>query len=72
MIAAAALASGLLLSAVPLALLGQGFLGYPWPAGPAWLLPAVAATVASTSYLTIELPTRHALRTPPADGRRMG
>ncbi|MFF9857222.1 FtsX-like permease family protein [Streptomyces tendae] len=71
-IAAAALVSGLLLSAVPLALLGQGFLGHPWPAGPAWLLPAVAATVALTSYLTIELPTRHALRTPPADALRTG
>ncbi|MFE6634972.1 FtsX-like permease family protein [Streptomyces tendae] len=71
-IAAAALVSGLLLSAVPLALLGQGFLGRPWPAGPSWLLPAVAATVALTSYLTIELPTRHALRTPPADALRTG
>ncbi|MFD7566618.1 FtsX-like permease family protein [Streptomyces tendae] len=71
-IAAAALVSGLLLSAVPLALLGQGFLGHPWPAGPSWLLPAVAATVALTSYLTIELPTRHALRTPPADALRTG
>ncbi|MEU8729090.1 FtsX-like permease family protein [Streptomyces tendae] len=69
-IAAAALVCGLLLSAVPLALLGQGFLGRPWPAGPAWLLPAVAATVVLTSYLTIELPTRHALRTPPADALR--
>ncbi|MFJ6075604.1 FtsX-like permease family protein [Streptomyces sp. NPDC093065] len=69
-VAAAALACGLLLSAVPLALLGQGFLGHPWPAGPAWLLPAVAATVALTSYLTTELPTRHALRTPPADALR--
>ncbi|MES4833290.1 FtsX-like permease family protein, partial [Streptomyces anthocyanicus] len=71
-IAAAALVTGLLLSAVPLALLGQGLLGRPWPAGPAWLLPAVAATVALTSYLTTELPTRHALRTPPADGLRAG
>ncbi|MFJ8805432.1 FtsX-like permease family protein [Streptomyces sp. NPDC102490] len=71
-IAAAALVSGLLLSAVPLALLGQGFLGRPWPAGPAWLLPAVAATVVLTAYLTIELPTRHALRTPPADALRTG
>ncbi|NEB22067.1 FtsX-like permease family protein, partial [Streptomyces coelicoflavus] len=53
-VAAAALACGLLLSAVPLALLGQGFLGHPWPAGPAWLLPAVAATVVLTSYLTTE------------------
>ncbi|MGW2295343.1 FtsX-like permease family protein [Streptomyces violaceorubidus] len=69
-IAAAALVSGLLLSALPLALLGQGFLGRPWPAGPAWLLPAVAATVVLTSYLTIELPTRHALRTPPAEALR--
>ncbi|MFG2319525.1 FtsX-like permease family protein [Streptomyces tendae] len=69
-IAAAALVCGLLLSAVPLALLGQGFLGRPWPAGPPWLLPAVAATVVLTSYLTIELPTRHALRTPPADALR--
>ncbi|OWA08318.1 hypothetical protein B9W62_18815 [Streptomyces sp. CS113] len=69
-IAAAALVCGLLLSAVPLALLGQGFLGRPWPAGPAWLLPAVAVTVVLTSYLTIELPTRHALRTPPADALR--
>ncbi|AQS68555.1 FtsX-like permease family protein [Streptomyces pactum] len=69
-IAAAALVSGLLLSALPLALLGQGFLGRPWPAGPAWLLPAVAATVVLTSYLTVELPTRHALRTPPADALR--
>ncbi|MFE0818464.1 FtsX-like permease family protein, partial [Streptomyces sp. NPDC058847] len=69
-VAAAALACGLLLSALPLALLGQGFLGRPWPAGPAWLLPAVAATVVLTSFLTVELPTRHALRTPPADALR--
>ncbi|WP_369176468.1 FtsX-like permease family protein [Streptomyces mutabilis] len=69
-VAAAALVSGLLLSALPLALLGQGFLGRPWPAGPAWLLPAVASTVVLTAYVTIELPTRHALRTPPADALR--
>ncbi|MEU1087340.1 FtsX-like permease family protein [Streptomyces sp. NPDC005892] len=69
-IAAAGLASGLLLSALPLGLLGQGYLGHPWPAGPAWLLPAVVVTVALTSFLTVELPTRHALRTPPADALR--
>ncbi|MFF9126482.1 FtsX-like permease family protein [Streptomyces sp. NPDC014889] len=57
-IATAALAAGLLLSALPLALLGQGFLGRPWPAGPVWLLPALAATVVATAFLTIELPTR--------------
>ncbi|MFJ6833586.1 FtsX-like permease family protein [Streptomyces sp. NPDC091209] len=68
--AATALTTALLLSAVPLALLGQGFLGRPWPAGPAWLLPALALTVTVTAFLTIELPTRQALRTPPADAIR--
>ncbi|NEA68499.1 ABC transporter permease [Streptomyces sp. SID12488] len=68
--AATALAASLLLSAVPLALLGQGFLGHPWPAGPVWLLPALALTVTATAFLTIELPTRQALRTPPADAIR--
>ncbi|MBA2807680.1 FtsX-like permease family protein [Streptomyces sp. KM273126] len=69
-IAAAALTTGLLLSAVPLALLGQGFLGRPWPEGPAWLLPAIAVTVVVTAFLTMDLPTRQALRTPPADALR--
>jgi putative ABC transport system permease protein len=68
--AATALTTALLLSAVPLALLGQGFLGRPWPAGPVWLLPTVALTVTVTAFLTIELPTRQALRTPPADAIR--
>ncbi|WP_189151376.1 ABC transporter permease [Streptomyces lacrimifluminis] len=68
--AATALTAALLLSAIPLALLGQGFLGRPWPAGPAWLLPALALTVTATAFLTIELPTRQALRTPPADAIR--
>jgi putative ABC transport system permease protein len=68
--AATALTTALLLSAVPLALLGQGFLGRPWPAGPVWLLPGLALTVTVTAFLTIELPTRQALRTPPADAVR--
>ncbi|MGW7383864.1 FtsX-like permease family protein [Streptomyces sp. NPDC054794] len=68
--AATALTAALLLSAVPLALLGQGFLDRPWPAGPVWLLPALALTVTVTAFLTIELPTRQALRTPPADAIR--
>ncbi|WP_343242826.1 FtsX-like permease family protein [Streptomyces sp. SID12501] len=68
--AATALTAALLLSAVPLALLGQGFLGHPWPTGPVWLLPALALTVTATAFLTVELPTRQALRTPPADAIR--
>ncbi|MFF7473524.1 FtsX-like permease family protein [Streptomyces sp. NPDC008092] len=69
-IAAAALVSGVALSAVPLALLGEGFLSRPWPAGPVWLLPAAAVTVVVTAYVTIELPTRKALRVPPAEAVR--
>ncbi|WP_405949454.1 ABC transporter permease [Streptomyces prunicolor] len=68
--AATALTTALLLSAIPLALLGQGFLGRPWPAGPVWLLPGLALMVTVTAFLTIELPTRQALRTPPADAIR--
>ncbi|TQJ54478.1 ABC transporter permease [Streptomyces sp. SLBN-115] len=68
--AATALVTALLLSALPLALLGQGFLGRPWPAGPVWLLPGLALTVTVTAFLTIELPTRQALRTAPADAVR--
>ncbi|MER6104681.1 FtsX-like permease family protein [Streptomyces sp. NPDC001832] len=69
-IAASAITAGLALSALPLAFLGQGFLGHPWPAGPVWLLPAIAAIVVATAFLTTELPTRQALRTPPADALR--
>jgi putative ABC transport system permease protein len=46
---------------------GLGFLDRPWPAGPIWLLPATAGTVIAIAFLTIELPTRQALRTAPAD-----
>ncbi|MFJ9244559.1 FtsX-like permease family protein [Streptomyces sp. NPDC101776] len=70
MTAATALTAALLLSAIPLALLGQGFLGHPWPAGPTWLLPGLAVLVTATAFLTIELPTRQALRTGAADAIR--
>jgi putative ABC transport system permease protein len=61
----AALGSGVALSVVPLVFLAVGLLHRPWPAGPFWLLPAVAVVVAAITFLTIELPTRQALRTPP-------
>lgn len=66
LIAGLALITGPLLSVVPLALLSVGFLDRLWPAGPVWLLPAIAVVVAGIAFLTIELPTRQALRTPPA------
>lgn len=61
-----ALAAGGLLSVVPLVMLGIGFLGRPLPAGPGWLAPGVAVLVVVIAFVAIELPTRHALRTPPA------
>lgn len=71
-VAGAALVTGTALSALPLALLGLGFLSRPWPAGPVWLLPVTAATVLVTAFLTVELPTRAALRVPPAEALRTG
>jgi putative ABC transport system permease protein len=67
LICAVALGTGLLLSALPLTFLAIGFLHRPWPAGPIWLPPAVVAVVAAIAFLTMEIPTRKALRTPPAD-----
>ncbi|AQU69037.1 ABC transporter permease [Streptomyces niveus] len=67
LIATAALTTGLAVSVIPLALLGVGFLDRPWPAGPLWLLPAIALTIVTISFLTIELPTRRALLTAPAE-----
>ncbi|MFE6482586.1 FtsX-like permease family protein [Streptomyces sp. NPDC057757] len=72
LITAVALVTGPLLSVVPLALLSLGFLHRPWPAGPLWLLPAIAAVVATIAFLTVELPTRQALRTPPVEALARG
>jgi putative ABC transport system permease protein len=72
LICAVALGTGVLLSVIPLVFLGVGILHRPWPAGPLWLLPAVAVAVAGIAFLTIELPTRQALRTPPAHALTRG
>lgn len=68
-VAALAVAAGLALCAAPLGLLGLGFLHRPWPAGPAWLVPATVAVVVAMALLTTQLPTRRALRAPAAAGR---
>ncbi|MBC6456651.1 FtsX-like permease family protein [Actinomadura sp. HBU206391] len=72
LICTVALSTGLLLSVVPLALLGLSFLHRPWPAGPVWLAPTVAVVVAGIAFLTMEIPTRRALRTPPAQALTRG
>ncbi|MEV6227411.1 ABC transporter permease [Saccharopolyspora shandongensis] len=64
LICVVSLATGLLLSAVPVVLLSIGFLHRPWPAGPAWLTPLIAVVVATITFLATELPTRRLLRTP--------
>ncbi|MBG0853745.1 hypothetical protein I2W78_18290 [Streptomyces spinoverrucosus] len=58
-----ALAAGVLLSAIPSALLGTGFLDDAWPAGPPRLLPALAAPLLVTAFVADEHPTCQALRT---------
>ncbi|MGW1680602.1 FtsX-like permease family protein [Saccharopolyspora sp. NPDC002376] len=69
LICAVSLATGLLLSLVPVVLLSIGFLHQPWPAGPAWLTPLIAVVVAAITFLATELPTRRLLRTPPIEAR---
>lgn len=72
LISGLALATGLVLSVVPLVLLSAGFLHRPWPAGPPWLAPVVAVVVAGIAFVTVELPTRQALRIPPAHALARG
>ncbi|TCO54873.1 putative ABC transport system permease protein [Actinocrispum wychmicini] len=66
LISVVAVGTGLALSVIPLVLLGIGFLGRPWPAGPGWLAPATVLVVVAIAFLATELPARRALRTPPA------
>jgi putative ABC transport system permease protein len=72
MICAVALGTGFLVPVLPLALLSAGLLHRPWPAGPLWLGPAVAAVVAVIAFVTMEVPTRRALRVPPAQALTRG
>ncbi|MGH8882472.1 MAG: FtsX-like permease family protein, partial [Stackebrandtia sp.] len=46
-----AVGAGLLLSVIPQSALGLGLLGLPWPQGPLWLIPGMAALVAAIAYL---------------------
>ena len=67
LIGVVAAGSALLLSAVPLGLVGVAFLHRPWPAGPIWLAPVAVLAVVGLAVLTMELPTRRALRTAPTE-----
>jgi putative ABC transport system permease protein len=57
-LAACATGGGLLLAALPLGLVGLGYLGRPWASGPPWLTPAVSALVFVVSWVAYEWPAR--------------
>ncbi|MEU5155502.1 ABC transporter permease [Glycomyces sp. NPDC021274] len=61
---ALAIGAGLAVSVLPMTLLSLVFLGEPWPQGPLWVIPAVAALTALVANAAIAIPTRKALRTP--------
>ncbi|MDN3241154.1 ABC transporter permease [Glycomyces tritici] len=61
---ALAIGAGLAVSVLPMTLLSLVFLGEPWPQGPLWVIPAVAALTALIANAAIAIPTRKALRTP--------
>lgn len=59
-----AIGAGLVVSVLPMSLLGLVFLGEPWPQGPVWVIPAVAVLTALVANAAIAIPTRKALKTP--------
>ncbi|ABS05863.1 ABC transporter permease [Kineococcus radiotolerans] len=61
-LAAAAVLAGIAVSVVPLALLGVGFLGRPWAAGPWWFPVATVAVVVAVALPAVELSARRTLR----------
>ncbi|GAA2168827.1 MULTISPECIES: FtsX-like permease family protein [Glycomyces] len=63
--AAIAVGAGLLISVLPMSLLGIGFMGRPWPQGPLWVIPAVAVITTFIAYAAVAIPTRQALQVPP-------
>jgi putative ABC transport system permease protein len=60
--AGVAIGAALAVTALPLAFLGIGFLGRPWPSGPVWLVPATALLVVGLVVTAVEVPTRRLLR----------
>ncbi|WP_205328523.1 ABC transporter permease [Glycomyces sp. YM15] len=61
---ALAIGAGLAVSVLPMTLLSLVFLGEPWPQGPLWVVPAVAALTALVASAAIAIPTRKALKLP--------
>jgi putative ABC transport system permease protein len=64
LLAAGALGGGLVLAAIPLGLVGLGYLGRPWASGPIWLLPVMGLLVLFVSWAAYELPARRLIARP--------
>ena len=57
-----AVAAGLLVSVVPMSLLGLGIVDKPWPQGPLWLIPAVSVLVVCIGWGATRVAADRALR----------
>jgi putative ABC transport system permease protein len=64
LLAACAIAGGMALAAVPLGLVGVGYLGRPWASGPGWLAPAIGGLVLIVTWAAYELPARRLIARP--------
>jgi putative ABC transport system permease protein len=64
LLAAGALGGGLVLAAIPLGLVGAGYLGRPWASGPMWLLPVMGLLILLISWTAYELPARRLIARP--------
>ncbi|MCC3763570.1 FtsX-like permease family protein [Glycomyces sp. TRM65418] len=63
--AAIAVGAGLAFSVPPMAVLGLGFLGEPWPHGPWWVIPVTAGAAVLLAWAATAIPVRRALAGPP-------
>ena len=62
LVCAGAVGTGLVISLVPMTMVSLGFVGRPWPQGPAWVIGLTVLVVCLVAYAATLLPTRHLLR----------
>lgn len=62
LLAALAVAAGVVLAVLPMSVLGLGVLARPWPQGPLWVLPAITAVVAAVAVGSMRGATSGMLR----------
>ena len=61
LLAALAVAAGAVLAVLPMSVLGLGVLGRPWPQGPWWVIPAIAAVVVTVAVGAMRGAARRAM-----------